>query len=61
MRRLRADPRTAGCRSVALSADAMPDHIESALAQGFDGYWTKPIEFDRFLAGIDALAAELAG
>lgn len=61
MRRLRADPRTAGCRIVALSADAMPDHIETALAAGFDGYWTKPIEFDRFLAGIDALAAELAG
>lgn len=61
MRRLRADPRTAGCRIVALSADAMPDHIETALAAGFDGYWTKPIEFDRFLAGIDGLMAELAG
>jgi len=61
MRRLRADPRTAGCRIVALSADAMPDHIETALAAGFDGYWTKPIQFDRFLAGIDGLAAELTG
>lgn len=60
MRRLRADPRTAGCRIVALSADAMPDHIETALAAGFDGYWTKPIQFDRFLAGIDGLAAEIA-
>ena len=59
MRRLRADPRTAGCRIVALSADAMPDHIETALAAGFDGYWTKPIQFDRFLAGIDGLAAEI--
>lgn len=61
LRQLRAHPRTAGCRIVALSADAMPDHIETALAAGFDGYWTKPIEFDRFLAGIDGLAAELAG
>jgi hypothetical protein len=60
MRRLRADPRTAGCRIVALSADAMPDHIETALAAGFDGYWTKPIQFDRFLAGIDGLAADIA-
>jgi len=58
MRRLRADPGTAGCRIVALSADAMPDHIEAALAAGFDDYWTKPIQFDRFLAGIDALAAD---
>jgi PAS domain S-box-containing protein len=61
LRRLRADSRTAGCRIVALSADAMPDHIETALAAGFDGYWTKPIDFERFLAGIDALVAELAG
>jgi len=60
MRRLRADPRTAGCRIVALSADAMPDHIETALAAGFDDYWTKPIEFDQFLSGIDALVAERA-
>ena len=59
LRRLRADPRTAGCRIVALSADAMPEHIESALAAGFDDYWTKPIDFDRFLAGIDGLVAEL--
>ena len=59
MRWLRADPATAGCRIVALSADAMPDRIEAALAAGFDDYWTKPIEFDRFLTGIDALGAEL--
>jgi CheY-like chemotaxis protein len=59
MRRLRADAATAACRIVALSADVMPDRIESALAAGFDDYWTKPIEFDRFLAGIDALAAAL--
>ena len=61
MRRLRADASTAACRIFALSADAMPDRIESALAAGFDGYWTKPIQFDRFLAGIDALAAGRAG
>lgn len=56
MRRLRADPALAACRVVALSADAMPDHIDAALAAGFDDYWTKPIQFDRFLAGIDDFA-----
>ncbi len=57
MKRLRAEPALAGCRFIALSADAMPDHVSAALAAGFDAYWTKPIEFDRFLAGIDALVA----
>ena len=57
MRRLRAAPSLAGCRIVALSADAMPDHVHAALAAGFDDYWTKPIQFEHFLAGIDSLAA----
>lgn len=57
MRQLRSLPALQRCRIVALSADAMPDHIQAALAAGFDDYWTKPIEFDRFLAGLDALAA----
>jgi CheY-like chemotaxis protein len=57
---LRADPRTAGCRLVALSANAMPEDIREARAQGFDDYWTKPIDFDRFLGGLDAIASALA-
>lgn len=57
---LRADPRTAGCRLIALSANAMPDDIRGARAQGFDDYWTKPIDFDRFLGGLDAMASEFS-
>ena len=60
MRTLRATPALAACRIVALSADAMPEHISAALAAGFDDYWTKPIQFDRFLSGIDQLAAQCA-
>ena len=60
MRRLRAEPRMAGCRIVALSADAMPDHIADALAAGFDDYWTKPIQFDAFLGHLDTMAARAA-
>ena len=60
MRTLRATPALDACRIVALSADAMPEHISAALAAGFDDYWTKPIQFDRFLAGIDRLAAQCA-
>jgi len=57
--RLKADPRTALCHIVALSADAMPEHISAVLSAGFDGYWTKPIEFDAFLGHIDRLAQTL--
>jgi PAS domain S-box-containing protein len=57
MHRLRAEPAMAACRFVALSADAMPQQVQAGLAAGFDDYWTKPIQFDRFLAGIDAMLA----
>lgn len=53
--RLRADPALAPCKVIALSANAVPEDIRDALANGFDDYWTKPIDFDRFLAGLDAL------
>ena len=58
MRRVRAEPRLAGCQIVALSANAMPKDIEAALAAGFDDYWTKPIDFERFLTRLDELAAQ---
>ena len=50
-----------GLRTVALSADAMPEHIQAALAAGFDDTWTKPIQFDVFLGHIDKMAAEVMG
>ena len=55
MRRLRADPRTAGIRCVALSANVMPQDIERALQAGVSDYWTKPLDFTAFTAAIDAL------
>jgi PAS domain S-box-containing protein len=59
LRRLRAEPSLSHCRFVALSANAMPADIDHAMACGFDEYWTKPIDFGRFLADIDRLAAGL--
>lgn len=56
---LRADPALAGTRFVALSANAMAADIAEALAQGFDAYWTKPLEVVRFLADMQALSASL--
>jgi PAS domain S-box-containing protein len=58
MRRMRADPAAARTRFIALSADAMPEHVKTALDAGFDAYWTKPIDFTRFLAELDRLAGE---
>ncbi|MDZ7590036.1 MAG: PAS domain-containing protein [Rubrivivax sp.] len=60
MRRLRAQPATASTPCVALSANAMPDHIERALATGMVEYWTKPLDFRTFLAALDALLAKTA-
>ncbi len=52
LRRLRAAPETAQVDCVALSANAMPEDIERALQAGFADYWTKPIDFQAFLAAL---------
>jgi len=57
LRRLRAAPGGNSLRCIALSANALPEDIARALAAGFDGYWTKPIDFKQFLAGLDAAFA----
>jgi PAS domain S-box-containing protein len=58
IRTLRADPRTSGLQCIALSADAMQTQIDAALAAGFDGYWTKPINVAHILDGLgQALAS----
>ena len=58
LRRLRAEPATAGIPCVARSANAMPEDIQRALAAGFVDYWTKPIDFRAFMASIDNLFAQ---
>jgi len=55
LKRLRALPETAAIRCIALSANAMSDDIERALAAGFDDYWTKPIAFEPFIAALERL------
>ncbi|MCU0773844.1 MAG: PAS domain-containing protein [Ideonella sp.] len=55
LRRLRADPRTRSMPCVALSANALQEDIERALAAGFDDYWTKPIDFRAFLPSLRKL------
>jgi CheY-like chemotaxis protein len=55
LRRLRAAPDTAQMTCIALSANAMREDIERALACGFDDYWTKPIKFKPFLDALERL------
>ena len=55
LRRLRAEPRTAALKVVALTALTMKGDRERLLAEGFDGYVQKPIRYNEFLASVAAL------
>ena len=50
LRRLRVASATQAVPVVAVSANAMRSDIERARTAGFDGYLTKPIDFERLLA-----------
>ncbi|MBK1713895.1 hybrid sensor histidine kinase/response regulator [Rubrivivax gelatinosus] len=55
LRRLRTEPQTASIPVIALSANAMPQDIERALAAGMADYWTKPLDFRAFNEAISAM------
>ncbi len=49
LKQLRADPKTKEIPVVAVTASAMTNNRETMLAEGFDGYQTKPISINDFL------------
>jgi two-component system, cell cycle response regulator DivK len=57
LRRLRADPETAGIAVVALTAFAMRDDRERLLAAGFDGYVSKPVSVRELPGLLESLIA----
>jgi CheY-like chemotaxis protein len=54
-RRLKEDPATSGIPVVAFTAHAMAHDRERAMALGFDGYLTKPIEPREVLAAVERI------
>lgn len=54
-RRMKADGATAAVPVIALTAHAMADDRERALAAGCDDFDTKPVDIERLIAKIDAV------
>ncbi len=52
LKRLRAEPETREIPVIAVTASAMTNNRESMLAEGFDGYQTKPLSINDFLEEV---------
>ena len=57
LKQLRADPRTEKIPIIAVTASAMTHNRETMLAEGFDGYQTKPISLKEFLGEVERVLA----
>jgi two-component system, cell cycle response regulator DivK len=60
LKQLRADARTKGIPVIAITASAMTHNRQTMLAEGFDGYQTKPISLRDFLGEIERVLASRA-
>ena len=61
MKQLKAAPNTKSIPIVAITASAMTHNRQTMLAEGFDGYQTKPLSLKEFLADVDRLIAKHRG
>jgi len=57
MKELKADVRTKSIPIVAITASAMTNNRTSMLAEGFDGYQTKPISLKDFFGEVERVLA----
>ncbi len=57
LKQLKADPRTKSIPIIAITASAMTNNRTSMLAEGFDGYQTKPISLKDFLGEVERVLA----
>ncbi len=61
LKRLRAEPKTRDIPVIAVTASAMTNKRETMLAEGFDGYQTKPISVNDFLAEVKRVLEQRTG
>ena len=52
VKHLKGDPETKGIPVMAVTASAMTQHRETLLAEGFDGYQSKPLSLKDFLEEV---------
>ncbi len=57
MKQLKSDPKTQSIPIVAITASAMTNNRQAMLAEGFDGYQTKPITLKDFLGEVERVLA----
>jgi CheY-like chemotaxis protein len=57
LKQLRLDPKTKPIPVIAITASAMTHNRQTMLAEGFDGYQTKPISLKDFLAEVQRVLA----
>ena len=57
LKQLKADARTKSIRVIAVTASAMTYKRQTMLAEGFDGYQSKPISVKDFLGEIERVLA----
>ena len=58
MKQLKADPGTTSIPVIAITASAMTHNRTTMLAEGFDGYQTKPISLKDFLGEVERVLAK---
>ena len=61
MKQLKAAPKTNRIPIVAITASAMTHNRQTMLAEGFDGYQTKPLNLKEFLGEVERLIAKVDG
>ena len=61
MKQLKAVPKTRTIPIMAITASAMTHDRQAMLAEGFDGYQTKPFNLKEFLADVDRLIGKHPG
>ena len=60
LKQLRANPQTKSIPVIAITASAMTNNRQTMLAEGFDGYQSKPISVKGFLGEIERVLVSQA-